>query len=211
VSTAFKRHEFSFFENEFAHDGLDFASLADLAGEERTRAEDMLMHYLPDRRGVIGLGVLRSRRAQGELCKLFTAERTAQRAAKADHIYWVPNLLIELARALWLINPDPQWAEPLIEVLTSATDPLHRANAAEALYDVRDRSSAQALSAALDDPDALVRGHAARSLLAIHGLPIDSNYSEHMMYRVMLQEREPRESAKHEILVAITDRPIIAA
>lgn len=62
VSPAFERFRFSFFEdNNSARDGLDTTALGELTGEERARAEDMLIDYLPDTRAVIGLGVLRVR------------------------------------------------------------------------------------------------------------------------------------------------------
>ncbi|MGC2123741.1 MAG: hypothetical protein WA652_12895, partial [Xanthobacteraceae bacterium] len=58
-SAAFERFRFSFFEDtDSARQGLDQATLAALEGEERAQAEDMLLRYLPDSRGIIGLGVL---------------------------------------------------------------------------------------------------------------------------------------------------------
>ena len=39
-------------------------ALAALEGAEPSRADDILLQYLPDTRGVIGLGALRSRRAE---------------------------------------------------------------------------------------------------------------------------------------------------
>ena len=76
VSPAFERFRFSFFEdNNSARDGLDTTALGELTGEERARAEDMLIDYLPDTRAVIGLGVLRVRRAEPLLVPLFEAER----------------------------------------------------------------------------------------------------------------------------------------
>jgi hypothetical protein len=64
ASAAFERFRFSFFEDEtFARDGLATLALAELRGEEITQAEELLIGFLPDARGVIGLGILRSRRA----------------------------------------------------------------------------------------------------------------------------------------------------
>lgn len=82
-SAAFERFRFSFFEDrDFPRNGLDTAALARLEGDERTRAEDMLIGYLPDVRGIIGLGVLRSRRAESQLVILFEYEREGQRDAR---------------------------------------------------------------------------------------------------------------------------------
>ena len=76
ASTAFERFRFSFFEDaDSPRNGLDLKALAALEGEERSRAEDMLLQYLPDARGVIGLGALGSRRAETALVQLLEAEQ----------------------------------------------------------------------------------------------------------------------------------------
>ncbi len=68
MSAAFERFKYSFFEDpKSEQDALDTASLASLQGDERTRAEDMLIAFLPDARAVIGLGVLRSKKAEPQL------------------------------------------------------------------------------------------------------------------------------------------------
>ncbi len=67
---------------------------------------------------------------------------------------------------------------------------MRRLTAAEALYDFRDPASVRALVKALDDPEGLVRHHAARGLLALHGLPDHSQDPQHMMYRVMSDDAE---------------------
>jgi hypothetical protein len=73
----------------------------------------MLLQYLPDTRGVIGLGALGSRRAEPALVQLFEAE---QGSDSSEQIY--------LAKALWQIRPDPRWLEALIEVLASADESI---------------------------------------------------------------------------------------
>jgi hypothetical protein len=211
-STAFERFRFSFFDDpDSARDGLDTITLAKLEGEERTTAEDMLIRYLPDARAVIGLGVIRSRGAEPRLVELFEAERRAQELAKlAPNTDWSPSLLIYLARALWLIRQDPRWPAAVIEVLASAHHYIHRQAAAQALRDVRNPIAARALTRALDDPDGLVRHHAAQALLAIHDLPFQSNDFEHMAYRLMSDDIARRERGKEDILKAIAERPISA-
>ena len=185
------------------------ATLARLDGEERTRAEAMLLDFLPDTRGVIGLGVLRSRRAEPELIRLFEAERFAEREAKRipDRL-WYPFALIDLARALWLIDPEPRWLAALIDVLAACTDETARQTAAEALYDIREPAVVRALIEALDDPEALVRYHAAHGLLGIHGLPNGTMDPAHMMYRVMSENTARREGGKRDVLAAIAGRPL---
>jgi HEAT repeat protein len=201
ASAAFERFRFSFFEDPYsARDGLDLRALAALEGDERGRAEDMLLQYLPDTRGVIGLGTLRSRRAETALVPLFEAERAS--GFDSARIY--------LAKALWQIRPDRRWLEAMIDILASANEPTQRQTAAIALHDVRDPAAAPALVRALEDPDALVRHHAARALLALHGLPDQSDDSQHMMYRVMSEDRARREGGKRDLLAAIAGRPISA-
>jgi hypothetical protein len=200
ASAAFERFRFSFFEDpDSARQGLDMAALASLEGEERSRAEDMLLHYLPDTRGVIGLGALRSRRAEPALARLFEAKRRPG----------FGGALVYVAKALWQIRPDPRWREAVIDVLASAQMPVQRQIAAEALHDFRDPAVARALQKALDDPDKLVRHHAARALLAFRGLPDQSSDPQHVMFRVMSEDAARREAGKREILAAIAGRPIV--
>jgi hypothetical protein len=70
ASAEFERFRFSFFEDEMsARDGLATSALAQLQGEEASQAEEILIGLLPDARAVIGLGILRSRRAEPELTR----------------------------------------------------------------------------------------------------------------------------------------------
>jgi len=201
ASEAFKRFHFSFFEDpDFARQGLDKRALAALEGEERSRAEEMLLQYLPDIRGVVGLGVLCARRAEPALVRLFEAERSSEFAFA----------LIDVAKALWQIRPDPRWLKTMIDVLTGADDAVERQAAAEALCDCGDPSAACALEKALDDPEALVRYHAARGLLALHGVPHKSDDPQDMTSRVMGDDTARRESGKRDILAAIAGHQISA-
>ncbi len=122
-SAAFERFRFSFFEDpDSARQGLDTPALAGLAGEERERAEAMLIAFLPDSRAIIGLGVLGSSKAEPHLAALFEAERLAQRASKLQpEASWLPYRLLHLATALWRIRPDPRWPLAAIDVLGSAS------------------------------------------------------------------------------------------
>jgi hypothetical protein len=197
-SPVFERFRWSFFEDpDSPRNGLDAIALRELVGDERAEAEDMLIDYLPDTRGVIGLGVLRSRKAEALLVPLFDDERREQ-----------GNGLTYLAKALWQIRPDPRWMTALIDVLRSSDDHIQRMHAAIALREVRDPAAVRALTAALDDPESLVRHHAAGALLAIHGLPVDSMDTQHMTYRVMSDDPARREGGKRDILAAIAERDI---
>jgi HEAT repeat protein len=198
ASCAFERFRFSFFEDpNSAQDGLDTRSLAELEGEERARAEDMLINYLPDIRGVIGLGVLRSRQAEPLLVPLFEDELHEKGAGLTD-----------LAGALWRIRPDPRWRAALIDVLSSAELHIQRMHAAIALRDVHDPAVGPPLIAALDDPEALVRYHAGYAILAVHGVPIDALKPPEMLYRVMADDPARRAGGKRDLLAAIAGREI---
>jgi HEAT repeat protein len=96
---------------------------------------------------------------------------------------------------------------------------VQRRHAAESLAVFRDPAAVVALVKALDDPAALVRYHAARGLLTIHGLTEEADVmsaatrstcgdTEHMMYRVMADDLARREGGKRDILAAMAVRPI---
>jgi HEAT repeat protein len=198
ASSAFERFRFSFFEDPLsAREGLDMDALAALDGDERSRAEDLLLDNLPDTRAAIGLGALRSLRAEPALVRLFEAEQ-----GTASTVY--------LAKALWRIRSGPRWLEAVTDVLASDEEPMQRLTAAEALRDMCDPAAVRSLVTALDDPEGLVRHHAARGLLSLHGVPDVSDNPEHMIYRVMAGDTERREGGKRDILAAIAGRPFRA-
>lgn len=205
TSQAYARFCFSFFEDaDSARQGLDIESLAQLVGEERADAEDMLLQRLPDARSVIGLGVLRSQKAQAELQVLLEAEQQMldnSRGGPRDD--WQPYALIHLAKALSQIRSDRLWSDAIIDILTSARDALHRQSAAEALGNISEPAVELALIAALDDRDSLVRYHAGKALLTSHGLATDTRDTHSMLPRVMSQNATRRESGKKQILAAI--------
>jgi HEAT repeat protein len=213
ASAAFERFRFSFFEDEMsARDGLASSALAQLEGEEVSRAERMLIAFLPDTRGVIGLGILRSRRAEPELTRMFEAEQRAQREAEtqnktADDEPWPTDQLVYLAKSLWRIRPDRRWLDAILGILASGGD-WQRQMAVEELRDVRDPVAEAALIEALDDTEPLVRHHAARGLLEMHGLPTETRDPAHMMYLIMSKDPARREGGKQAILAAIDGRPI---
>jgi len=207
MSAAFERFKYSFFEDpKSAQDALDTASLASLQGDERTRAEDMLIAFLPDSRGVIGLGVLRSKKAEPRLKDMFEQE-LKERAAAVRDAQALPEYnalgLVFLCNALWLIDPEPQWQAAAIDVLASGYYWMHRQEAAQALGVMHTPEAAAALTKALDDEEPLVRFSAARSLLALYGVSYDPNDVKSMVYRVMADDAARRDGGKRDVLAAI--------
>jgi len=195
-----------------ARDGLASSALAQLEGEEISRAEGMLIAFLPDTRGVIGLGILRSRRAEPELTRMFEAGQRAQREAEtqdktAGDEPWPTDQLVYLAKSLWRIRPDRRWLDAILGILASGGE-WQRQMAVEELRDVRDPVAEAALIEALDDTEPLVRHHAARGLLEMHGLPTETRDPAHMMYLIMSKDPARREGGKQAILAAIAGRPI---
>jgi hypothetical protein len=213
TQTLFERFRYSFFDDPYsARDGLDIEALQALEGGDRAKAEDLLLAYLPDARGIIGLAVLRSQKAGMPLQTLFNEHVQAlHQAQAAKYQGWQPWKLIEGSKALWLIGPRPEYRDALIDVYNFLEDDFARLHAVEALYVVNDPVAVQALTRALDDRDKLVRHHAGRALLAIHGLSSEAGQDqEHMLYRVMSDDARRRESGKTGILAAIAGQPIAA-
>lgn len=214
TQTLFERFRYSFFDDPYsARDGLDIEALQALEGADRARAEELLLAYLPDARGMIGLGVLRSKNAAVPLQKLFNDHIQAlHQAQAAKYQGWQPWELIEVSKALWMIGPRPEYRDALIDVYNFLEDDFARLHAVEALYVVHDPVAVQELTRALDDRASLVRHHAGRALLAIHGLSSEAvEDQQHMLYRVMSDDARRRESGKTGILAAIAGQPIVAS
>ena len=217
MSTAFERFSYSFFEDPAAaRDGLDMSSLEALEGDERGQAEAMLLAFLPDSRAVIGLGVLRSGKAEPQLERLFEAERKQQIEARNNAAtppgatdQWHPSAMLYLAQALWRIHPDPRWPRAAIEVISSARDWVFRHEAVQALDGVGDPAAVQALTDALDDAEPLVRHAAGRALLKLHRLPEEALDPQATTIRMMSKDTARREAARREILAVIAGRAVV--
>lgn len=214
MSDAFDRFRYSFFEDPTsARDGLDIASLRAIEDYERAAAERLLLAFLPDSRAVIGLGVLRSGKAEAELSRLFDDERKQQIDARNDPAMqpggsneWNPSAMLYLAQALWRIRPEPRWPQAVIEVLSSARDWVFRHEAVLVLAGVGDPMAVEALANALHDEEPLVRHGAARALLTLHGLPADFTDPQAVTIRIMSRDTARRETARLEILAVIAGR-----
>jgi hypothetical protein len=171
-------------EPRSARGGFDLAALAALEGRERRLAEQRL-----------------SRRFERECAK-------AQAAYAAGDENWRGDLLIATAAALWRVAPQERCARVLIGRLRFARARAERMDAAAALAEMPTAEVARALNEALDDRDALVRHHAARALLAIHGVEIDPRAGQSMVHRVMAGEAERRETGRRNIAAAVARNPL---
>ncbi|MDE3175064.1 MAG: hypothetical protein KGM15_03020 [Pseudomonadota bacterium] len=190
-SPAFRQFWFSFYEErDYPRHRLDVEVLVALQGRERDLAERMLINALPDLRAVVGLGELVSIKAAPKLKALFEAECGAAQGARIrDDADWRGARLIATAEALWRIEPCPRYTRALIGRLRHSAAWSERMDAAAALARMAGAEVEAALNDALDDPDALVRHHAARSLLALHGVEVDARAAHRMVYGLMGAQR----------------------
>lgn len=190
--------------------GLDLVALAALQGRERLLAERMLLNAAPEARAIVGLGALATPRAARRLAELFEQERVrAQAALIDDDANWSGALMIATAAALWRIEPREGYARAVIGRLRCARSSGERMDAAVALASMPASEVAEALHEALEDRDALVRHHAARALLKIHGVEVDPRATHCMIYSVMASEAGRREDGRRDIAAALVDRPLM--
>jgi hypothetical protein len=188
---------------------LDLEALASLQGRERRLAEQMLLNALPDACAIAGLGELATPRARRRLTALFERECVrAQAACVAGEAHWSGVAMIASAAALWRIAPQDRFARAVAGRLRYARSASERMDAAVALARMPTAEVDGALNEALDDRDALVRHHAARSLLAIHGVEVDARAAHCMIYRVMASEAARREEGLRNIATALAEHPL---
>jgi HEAT repeat protein len=160
-SQYFQRFQDSFLGDPFDawHDGLDKEALLMLEGEEREDAERLLLQMLAsdsDSRAAVGLGLLKSKKAEAMLKENLSATAGSTRVA--------------VAQALWSIVGHKPSAAVLIDTLRNHSFFGARIDAARALKAVKTRKSKEALLDALNDEDLVVRATAADSLLEMHGI-----------------------------------------
>jgi hypothetical protein len=166
------------------HDGLDTQSLASLAGEEREEAERLLTEALDsgDYRPAAGLAALRSKNAAAKLKKQLPEVVGSQR--------------IETARALWQIEKYPPAVDALLDELERGAFWGERLDASKYLRDMKTPRVVAALWRALDDPEGLVRHHAAVSLLVMYGLQAEDEWDDQQLtIDIMSDEKEKQEEA----------------
>ena len=143
------------------HDGLNERIFDQMLPAERERAETLLIKTLPDWRAIIGLGVIRSRKAIVPLEKL----RSSVEGEK----------LVNIEQALMRIRAEKSEGGARIRaVLSSGREAQRTADArmgaARALSEFPSAETSSALLEAIrHDTQYLVRYHATHSLLHIYG------------------------------------------
>jgi hypothetical protein len=184
-----------FMENFFGdpymmwHDGIDTHSVCALEGAERDQAESMLIESMVSGShfAAMGLRELKSQRAVPIMKELL--EKVG------------PDLKIQIAVALNVIDGTQEYTPFLIDVLRRNPSPYFRLHAAIELRRFPSEDSTHALfDAVSDDSDYLVRNHAAESILHIHGFePTISQHRE--IFQLICTEFDP--SDKESYLEAV--------
>lgn len=142
----------SYFQHP-SREGPNFRVLDELDENEREEAESLLLESLnPDKiYSIQALGYLRSQRAFDLLLKMVPQ---AEGVAK-----------VHIAAALWNIKQYRPALSMLCQILTTNSESsTSRRKSAQALREIKDKSSIEALRIALEDEDYLVQYHAQRSL-----------------------------------------------
>ena len=160
------------------HDGIDETSVLPLKGEEREKAEDMLIHSLEEgsHYGAIGLREMRSTKAVPIL-----EEQLDQTTG---------TLAVEIAVALCMIKNTLEYVPHILVALKMSPFWSDRIRAARALRRFPTNEVVESLFESIaKDPDYLVRNHASETILFLHGLqPSISMHKE--IFKHMIVEFE---------------------
>jgi HEAT repeat protein len=197
-SLAFKDFYESYFGDPYMawHDGLDEEALLSLEGEERDEAERLLLENLDsgDYRPASGLATLRSQNAASPLKQLL----------KTAH----GKTLVDAALGLWRIERYAPAVPAIIGVLRDSEFWGDRADAARALEQVRTKESVDALWEALDDPEDLVRSHAADSLMEMHGIDTAETGLHPLSIEMMSGDKAERLRTIKELKKLLKGKPL---
>ncbi len=168
------------------HDGIDEKSVTRLTGDERSRAEEMLISSLEEGNhyAAIGLRELKSTRALPVLERLLPSS--------------AGNFRIQIAVALCMIKDSLEYVGHVIAVLKSSAFWSYRIDAARALRRYPSEQVVQALfEAVANDPDYLVRNHASETILFLHGMPPRiTDHKEIFQHMIVEFEENDEESVK---------------
>jgi HEAT repeat protein len=196
MSSAFEEFRKSYFEHP-SRDGPDLAVLDQLHENEQKEAEDLLLQSLTLDAiySIKALGYLRSQRALPKLIELLPeAKGVAQ---------------VYIAQALWRIGRYKPASSFLCRILTKRSifgSSAARREAAIALREVDEKQSINALSAAVNDKNYLVRYHAQRSLAVLLGLQKELETLESvMMTGASHEQRKAQKELERLVKNALND------
>ncbi|MHA1771769.1 MAG: HEAT repeat domain-containing protein [Candidatus Thorarchaeota archaeon] len=168
------------------HDGIDPKAVTYLEGEERKKAEEMLIQSL--RKGskyaAMGLRELKSQRAVPVL-------KDVLRSAAGD-------LKVQVCVALNEIEGTTAYVDGIIDVLLQSESWSEQIEAAISLRRYNTPEVIKALFTAVSDPEYLVRYHASEALLAIHGFTPDISSHDKIFAEIApsVEDGVPEEECK---------------
>lgn len=180
------------------HDGPDFTAMLDRARSDPAMVVGMLR---------AGLAAGDELAAQG--VRELAAAGLAPAAAPAFLRDAVPgaadDFLIRLSEALFAVTGDPSWAAPIASVLRTARSEFTRLAAARALAGFPPAGTmVDALADAVQDPEYLVRFHAANTLLRYAGDPRDITDRPELFERIVgSAERQSWRAAAQELAARV--------
>ncbi|MCF2136875.1 MAG: HEAT repeat domain-containing protein [Candidatus Thorarchaeota archaeon] len=181
-----------FMENFFGdpymmwHDGIDPKAVTYLEGEERKKAEEMLIQSLREgsKYAAMGLRELRSQRAVPVLKEVLKSA--------------IGDLKVQVCIALNEIEETTTYVDGIIEVLLQSGVWSEQIEAAISLRRYNTPEVIRALFTAVSDPEYLVRNHASESLLALHGFTPDISSHEKIFAEIIpsVEDGVPEEECK---------------
>ena len=174
------------------HDGIDPTSAAALKGEERDKAEEMLIQSMQegDYWAPMGLREMRSKKAIPIMKSLLSTAHCRQH--------------IEISHALLVLEDDLSYVDHLIHDLHNCGSEFDRLVVAMRFRDfnmseIREKVISALFHALENDPSYLVRIHSSDSLIYLHGLKQSSSeYREifkHIVFGYKPEEKADIETA----------------
>lgn len=180
------------------HDGPDFTALLDRARSDPATVVGMLRAGLAAR-DELAAQAFRELAAAGLAPAATVAFLRAAIPGAAD------DFLIHLAEALFEVTGDASWAEPIASVLRTARSEFTRLAAAMSLAAFPpDGALVEALAGAVQDPEYLVRCHAANTLLRYAGDSRDITDRPELFERIVSSaERQAWRAAAEELAARV--------
>lgn len=181
----------SFFGDPYMmwHDGIDPTSAKALRGEERDKAEEMLIESMKEGSywAPMGLREMKSERAIPFMKNLIKQSQS--------------RLLIEIAHALNVLENTTEYIPYILDVLKNHPFWSSRMDAALLLRKYSTPEVVDALFDSILDEDYLVRNHSCESILHIHNLPSSISEYKDIFSEIIVdynaEEESGNESLRH--------------